>query len=134
MTYNADAGSPAANMLETKIIINSTISNAHRGARFMSADLKDFFLATPMEGEEFMKVNYKHFPNNIKKRYKIQEKVTASGHIYIKIKKGMYRLKQAAILAYGNLKTNLKQYGYHPIAINGASNNYYKAKIAYMIK
>ena len=28
LTYNADAGSPAANMLETKIILNSTISDA----------------------------------------------------------------------------------------------------------
>ena len=115
MTYNADAGSPAANMLETKLLINSTISDAHRGARFMSADLKDFFPATPMEGDEYMKVNYKHFPEDIRRRYKLQEKVTASGHIYIKIKRDMYGLKQAAILAYDNLKKNLEPHGYRPI-------------------
>ena len=104
LTYNADAGSPAANMLETKLILNSTISDAHRGARFMSADLKDFFLATPMEGDEYMKVKYKHFPADIRRRYNLQEKVTASDHIFIKIKRGMYGLKQAAILAYDNQK------------------------------
>ena len=69
LSYNADAGAPAANMLETKILVNSTISDAKQGARFMSADLKDFFLATPMEGNEYMKVPYKHFPQDIRDRY-----------------------------------------------------------------
>ena len=43
LTYDADAGAPAANMLETKILVNSTISDAKQGARFMSTDIKDFF-------------------------------------------------------------------------------------------
>jgi hypothetical protein len=33
----------------------------------------------------------------------------------VRIKKGMYGLKQAALLAYNNLVTNLAQYGYCPI-------------------
>ena len=45
-----DAGSPAASLLEKKLISNSTISDARKGARFLSADLKDHFLASPMEG------------------------------------------------------------------------------------
>ena len=116
LSYKADAGSPAANLIETKILVNSTISDAHKGARFMSADLKDFFLATPMEGDEYMKVHYKHFPEDIRKRYQLEKKVTPSGHIYIKIKKGMYGLKQAAILAYLHLEKNLAKYDYTPIA------------------
>ena len=43
LTYDKDAGSPAANITETKILVNSVISDAKQGARFMSADLKDFF-------------------------------------------------------------------------------------------
>jgi hypothetical protein len=38
-----DAGSPAASLLETKLIINSTISDAERGARFLTADIKTIF-------------------------------------------------------------------------------------------
>ena len=68
-----DAGSPTANMLETRLLVNSTILDAHNGACFMSADLKDFFLATPMEGEEYMKVPYKHFPPDIRQRYNLDE-------------------------------------------------------------
>ena len=48
-----------------------------RGARFMSADLKDFFLATSMKGEEHMKVNYKHFLDNICQMYNLDIKVSS---------------------------------------------------------
>ena len=47
-----DAGAPAANLLETKILLNSVMSDASKGARFMSADIKDHFLATPMRDPE----------------------------------------------------------------------------------
>ena len=49
LSYDNDAGSPAANLLETKVMINSVISDAKAGARFMTADIKDYFLATPMD-------------------------------------------------------------------------------------
>ena len=42
LTYHKDAGSSAANIMETKLLINSVISGAKKGARFMSADLKGF--------------------------------------------------------------------------------------------
>ena len=68
-SYNADAGSPAASLLETKIILNSTISDAVNGARFMCADLKDYFLATFMANPKFMKIHYKYFPEDIRIKY-----------------------------------------------------------------
>ena len=115
LSYNDDAGSPAANLLETKLIINSTISDASKGARFMTADIKDHFLATPMKKAEYMKVQYKYFPEDIRQRYNLDSKVTPSGHIYIKINRGMYGLKQAAILAYDHLRKSLAPYGYKPV-------------------
>ena len=42
-------------------------------------------------------------------------KVFHNDYIYVKIKKGMYGLKQAAILAYQHLVNNLAPFGYHPI-------------------
>ena len=115
LSYPDDAGSPAANMLETKILINSVISDARKGARFMSADIKDFFLNSPMLRPEYMKVSYAHIPADIKEKYNLATKVTPSGHIYIKIKKGMYGLKQAAILAYQHLKSTLEPQGYYHV-------------------
>ena len=115
LDYHGDAGSPTANLLETKIIINSTISDAHRGARFMCADIKDHFLATPMQNPECMRVKCKHIPQDIRLKYNLAKKVTADGYIYTKIQKGMPGLKQAAILAYQHLKSCLEPFGYEPI-------------------
>ena len=70
----------------------------------MCADIKDHFLATPMKQPEYMKVKYNLFPQNIIKKYNLHNKVTTSDYIYIKIKRGMYGLKQAAILAYDHIK------------------------------
>ena len=57
-----DTGSPAADIVETKLLFNSVISDAKSGAKFCSMDLKDMFLHTPMTDPEFMKVPYKYFP------------------------------------------------------------------------
>ena len=68
-----------------------------------------------MEQAEYMKVQYKHLPPDIKAKYKLHDKVTSNQYIYIHIKKGMYGLKQAAILAYNHLQRCLKQHGYTPV-------------------
>lgn len=86
--------------METKLLLNSKISHAKDGACFISADIKDYFLATPMAKAEYMKVQYKHIPEDICQQCNLHDKVTADNYIYICIKKGMYGLKQAAILAY----------------------------------
>ena len=116
LSYSSDTGSPTASLLETKILLNSTISDTHKGARFMCMDSKDFFLATPMPRpeSEFMKVPYKYFPQDIKINYRLQELIH-NDYIYVKIKKGMYGLKQAAVLAYENLIKNLAPFEYRPI-------------------
>ena len=81
----------------------------------MASDLKDFFLASPMQGNEYMKIHIKNMPQDIIDTYNLQDVVTPDGYVYIKIKKGMYGLKQAAVLAYNNLVNNLRQHGYAPI-------------------
>ena len=85
LSYPHDAGSPAANVIETKILVNSTISDAPKGARFMSANLKDYFLATPMGRAEYMRVKLKYFPPDIIQHYNLLTLVAPDGYIYIKI-------------------------------------------------
>ena len=80
----------------------------------MSMDLKDMFLMTPMSEPEYMKCHYRYFPSDIRKRYKLDD-IVHNDFIYIKIKKGLFGLKQAAILAYKQLSALLKAGGYVPI-------------------
>ena len=109
-----DTGSPTTNMLETKLLVNFTISDAKHGARFLSVDIVNYFLASPMERKEYAKVRLKYFPNDIQIQYNLREIAIEDGYVYIAIEKGMYGLKNAAILAYDNLKINLGHFGYYP--------------------
>ena len=88
LIYESDAGSPATDMVETKILLNSIISDPTQKARFATMDLKDMFLHTIMEEPEYMKVHYKYFPDDIRQKYDLQNKVH-NGYLYMKIKKGM---------------------------------------------
>ena len=107
LPYESESGSPAANLQDTKVLLNSVISKASKGARFMICDLKYFFLATPMESPEYMKIPYKYFPEDICKKYNLDTLVHADGYIYCKINKGMYGLKQTAVDTYNKLSTYL---------------------------
>ena len=59
LDYKDDTSSPATNMLETKILFNSVISNSAEGARFISIHLKDMFLMTLTAKPKYMKVPFK---------------------------------------------------------------------------
>jgi hypothetical protein len=80
----------------------------------MHAEEQHHFLASPMKDPEYMRIKYKYFPGVIRQKYKLWNFVSADGYIYIRIKKGMYGLKQAALLAYQHLVKQLAPYGYHP--------------------
>ena len=65
--------------------------------------MKDHFLGSPMERPEYMKIHISKFPPDIIEFYNLNKLVTNDGYVYVKIKKGMYGLKQAAILAYDHV-------------------------------
>ena len=62
----------------------------------------------------FMKISARYIPQDIYSTYNITSKIK-NGLVYCKIKKGMYNLKQAALLAYKFLKQNLEPHGCIPI-------------------
>ena len=114
LDYEGDSASPAATLLETKLILNSTISESHQGARFMTIDLKDHFLQTIMKDAEYMRIHNKYFFEDMRKKYHINNIVDKDGFVYCRIKRGMYGLKQAARLAHDQLVNHLHKYGYSP--------------------
>ena len=114
LDYAYDVGSPTASLLEAKLLLNSTISDADRGATFFAADIKDFFLAMPMSEPKYMRIHSKYFFEDIRSEYDIDSKIAPDGYVYIRIQKGMYGLKQATVLAYNQLVRNLEPHGYVP--------------------
>ena len=106
LEYLGDASSPAASLIESKLLFNSVISDSHRGARFMSLDIKDFFLQSILHDAEYIRIHSKYFLEDIRQKYNITSLIAPDGYVYCKIKRGMYGLKQAARLARDQLITN----------------------------
>lgn len=111
-----DAKSPVVDFLETKILLNSAISDARQGARFMCLDAKDHFLVTPIQCHECMRVKYKRMPNDIRAKCNIDQIITKDNWVHIKIQKVMLALRQATMLACKHLKNSLEPYGCKPIS------------------
>ena len=61
--YPGNAGTPTADLLTVKLLINSIVST--NGARFMTMDIKDFYLNTPMARFEYMRLRMADMPDKI---------------------------------------------------------------------
>jgi hypothetical protein len=108
--YPGDAGTPTADLLTVKLLINSIIST--QGTKFMTMDIKDFYLNTPMARYKYMWLNILDMPDDKIEHYKLHDIVTPDGHIYCEIQKGMYGLPQAGIIAQELLANHLRHHGY----------------------
>ena len=64
-----DVRSPAVGITDTKIHLNSTISDAHKGARYCTADLKDFFLNSTMHVYQYMRLHRRYVTKEILDEY-----------------------------------------------------------------
>jgi hypothetical protein len=103
--YPGDAGTPTADLLTVKLLVNSIISTEN--ARFMTMDIKDFYLNTPMARYEYMCLRLADMSDNVVKHYKLRELATPD-----EIRKGMYGLPQAGIIAQQLLEERLAKHGY----------------------
>jgi len=111
INYPDDVGTPTADMTLVKILFNSIIST--EGAKCVMVDLKDFYLNTPMKRYEYMRLKITDIPDEIVEEYNLQEKKTDDGYIYCEIRKGMYGLPQAGIIAQELLQDRLAKVGYY---------------------
>ena len=64
---------------------------------------------------QYMRIHRKYIPEEVIDEYGLTaDHFDSKGYAYLEIRKGVYGLKEAAILAYNQLKEHLKQYGYVP--------------------
>ncbi len=113
--YPGDAGTPTADLLTVKLLLNNIISTPN--AKFMTMDIKDFYLNTPMARYEYMQLRIADMPEDVIAHYKLTDIATHDGYIYCEIQKGMYGLPQARIIAQQLLEKRLKAHGYHQSTI-----------------
>jgi hypothetical protein len=83
----------------------------------MMMDIKNYYLGTPLPRFEYMKMLRSRFPEEIIQKYNLNA-LAVDGWVYIEIRKGMYGLKQAGLLANQLLQTRLNPFGYYPARHN----------------
>ena len=92
-TTREDTGTPTADLLTVKLLLNGIISTAN--AKFMTMDIKDSYLNTSMAQYEYMQLQLVNMPEDIFDNYKLADIPTPHGQI----QKGMNGLPQAGIIA-----------------------------------
>jgi hypothetical protein len=76
-------------------------------------DIKNYYLGTPLPRFEYMKMLMSRFPEEIIQKYNLNA-LAIDVWVYIEIRKCMYGLKQAGLLANQLLQTSLAPFGYYP--------------------
>jgi hypothetical protein len=110
LDYSGDVATSTTDITTLKILINSTLSTAD--AAMMMMDTKNYYLGTPLPRFEYMKMLFSRFPEEIVDKYNLGA-LAVDGWVYIEIRKGMYGLKQAGLIANQLLQTRLAPFGYY---------------------
>ena len=95
INIEGDFSTPTANLLTVKLPMNSIVSTS--GTKCLVLDLKDFYLNTPMDRPEYLKMKLANFPDDVIAHYKLKKKVAKDGFIFCKICKGMYGFPHACL-------------------------------------
>ena len=111
ININMDCGTPTASLMAVKLLLNSVISTP--GAKFLSLDLKDFYLNTPLDRPEYLRLRLANFPEDVIQHYNLREKADKKGYVFVKVVKGMYGLPHAGIIAQKLLAERLEKHGYY---------------------
>ena len=112
--YPGDVTTKTADLVTAKILFNSVLSTPN--GRFMTGDLKDFYLGTPLDRYEYMRIPCAMLPDDIMDHYNLHQLVH-NGYVYCEIRRGMYGLPQAGRIANEQLQRFLAPHGYRPVPI-----------------
>jgi hypothetical protein len=107
--YPGEVTTRTADMTTSKMLWNSVLSTDN--AKYCCADVKNFYLETPMDRYEYMRIPVHLIPEEFIQAYNLHDKIY-KGYLYVEIRKGMYGLPQAGILANQLLRKRLAPHGY----------------------
>jgi hypothetical protein len=96
ITYKGDTSMCTADLIMSKLLWN--ILPSTNGARYMSLDLKYFYLMAALDHFEYIKMSLALFPEWIKKQYNLDTHAT-DGFVFWEIRCTVWGLPQAGILA-----------------------------------
>ena len=108
--YPGDVGTKTAPLELVKLMINSVLSR--KGAKFCTFDISNFYLQTPLDRPEYIKVKLSDIPEEFIAQYNLRHRVH-NDWVFFEIRKGIYGLPQSGILANNLLTKRLANRGYY---------------------
>jgi hypothetical protein len=100
-----------ADITTFKKCINSTLTT--QDAEMMMMDIKNCYVGTPLPRYEYMRMLLSRFLEEIVNKYNLTT-LAVDSWVYIEIRKGMYGLRKAGLLANQILQKLLAPFGYYP--------------------
>jgi hypothetical protein len=94
--YAGELSTKTVDLTVTKTILNSVCST--KAALYMNMYIKNYYLGTPLERYEYVCIPISMIPNKIMDEYNLHALVH-NGYLYVEVRKGMYGLPQAGLLA-----------------------------------
>ena len=110
--YPGPTTARTAAMPLVKLLLQSVVSD---NKRFLTLDIKDFYLNTPLDRPEYLRIQSKFLPQHILDTNNIQSYIH-NGSVLFEVNKGMYGLPQAGLLAQTRLIAHLALHGYNQTA------------------
>ena len=108
--YPHDTGTKTGSLELVKLQLNSVLSTPD--ARFACYDLENFYLGTPLDRPEYVRIQLAVIPEEFILEYNLTA-YAHNGWVYFEIKNGVYGLKQAGKLANDLLTERLDAHGYY---------------------
>ena len=108
--YPGDVATRTGGLELVKLMINSVLSK--RGAKAVCYDIKNFYLDTPMDEPEYVRIKLKDVPKEFLEEYNLKE-YEHNGWIYFEIVKASYGLPQSGKLSNDLLRERLAEDGYY---------------------
>jgi hypothetical protein len=108
--YLGEVATPTADMLVATILFNSVVLT--KDAKFMTMDISNFYLNTPMDRPEYIRMKLADIPDEIINEYKLKDLVEPDGSIFIAVLRSMYGLSQSGLLSNKLLEKQLNAHGY----------------------
>ena len=87
--YPGELTTRTADLTTSKVIWSSVLST--KDARFMGIDIKNFYLGTPLDRYEYMKLPLSLFPRHTIEQYDLRRH-EKGGFVYVEIRRAIYGL------------------------------------------
>lgn len=106
--YAGDLAAYTASFAKVKLLLNAVVSEA---VKFLTSDITDFYLGTPISSPEFMWIPLKYFSAKLITLYNLIS-IQHNGMVMMQLDKSIYGLPQAGILSQQRLVEQLSFHGY----------------------